>query len=584
MRTSPLKNYRFIIGAFAALMLVLLITSSNKATDFVSYQSDYETNLNYNQDIPLDSSAELPGNGQAVTANNGKSVPVREQPMNDAPVPAGQQAVNGAGAADPQMNTQPVQNEPGFINDQQTQNGNPDVNQAVQNQVGSAGTGPTSYQPIPNSCGKENKYVIMIDAGSTGSRIHIYEFDVCAKQPKLLRETFDEVKPGISNYIEEVDVAASSLVPLLNIAMKVIPESQRGCSPISVKATAGLKLLNPTVAKEITTSISNFLSTQYPFPVAKDGGVSIMDSSEEAAYTWVTANFLLGNIGYGTKIPTSAIFDLGSGSAQIVFEPTFPRRGKMAKGEHKYELTLGGQKYTLYQFSHLGYGLMEARKKINALVLKNFLNSKEGKSLHGSQHLTVPHPCITSQMHLVDQTVALSNGQTYHVDFIAMPGTLDSKYCKELADKVLNKEKICSKKPCSFNGVHQPSIDRTFNEFNDMYITSYFYDIISQLGMPSSFSLEELVELTDNVCQGPTRWNSVFSGFPSITYKLKSSSNLCMDLSYQTSLLQTGYDISLTRELKIARNISDSEINWCLGASLPLLDGKDWKCKVGQTA
>ena len=35
-----------------------------------------------------------------------------------------------------------------------------------------------------------------------------------------------------------------------------------------------------------------------------------MDGKDEGVYAWVTANYLLGNIGGKEKLPTAAVFDL----------------------------------------------------------------------------------------------------------------------------------------------------------------------------------------------------------------------------------------------------------------------------------
>jgi guanosine-diphosphatase len=86
-------------------------------------------------------------------------------------------------------------------------------------------------------------------------------------------------------------------------------------------------------------------------------------------------DYLLGKIGGPDKLPTVAVFDLGGGSTQIVFEPTFkaPSGGmpeKLAEGDHKYDLDFGGQKFTLYRHSHLGYGLMRTREAVHKAVVQ----------------------------------------------------------------------------------------------------------------------------------------------------------------------------------------------------------------------
>ena len=53
--------------------------------------------------------------------------------------------------------------------------------------------------------------------------------------------------------------------------------------------------------------------------------------------------------------------------------------------------------------------------------------------------------------------------------------------CRALAEKTLGKEKECTLAPCAFNGVHQPSLSRTFAR-EDVYLFSYFYDRTQPLG------------------------------------------------------------------------------------------------------
>ena len=69
----------------------------------------------------------------------------------------------------------------------------------------------------------------MIDAGSTGSRIHVYRFNNCGPTPELENEIFEqtEKKPGgsgLSSYKEDAEGAAKSLDPLMDVAMKNVPD------------------------------------------------------------------------------------------------------------------------------------------------------------------------------------------------------------------------------------------------------------------------------------------------------------------------------------------------------------------------
>ncbi|SCU97142.1 LADA_0H04720g1_1 [Lachancea dasiensis] len=515
---SIVRNYRFVIASLTAIMLILLLrTSSGSTREAVTLPSDSET-----------------------------------------------------------LNALPIQPTPGYIDDPNAKQKNPEVAEAVKDSLKSS---PGSEYSTSSPCNKDHQYVVMIDAGSTGSRVHVYEFDVCTQPPTLIHETFKMTKPGLSSFDNDDVGAAHSLDELLDEAVKAIPKDRQSCSPVAVKATAGLRKLGDLKSEKILKAVKKHLEDDYPFPVVEKDGVVVMSGEEEGVYAWITANFLLGNIGAGGKLPTAATFDLGGGSTQIVFEPTFPPNEVMLEGEHKYSLSFADQDYTLYQFSHLGYGLMEGRNKVNALLVETAI--KEGRMEKTDKTSKLTSPCLPPGSVAPNVKVALESGDEYQVTFSG-PTTAAGAQCRSLADKILKKDAACSSPPCSFNGIHQPSLVRTFKETNDLYVFSYFYDKTQPLGLPLSFTLQELADVARMVCNGEEVWESVFSGIEGSVAELKKEPLWCLDLTFQVSLLHTGYDIPLHRELRTAEKIADSELGWCLGASLPLLSGKDWKCNVSE--
>ncbi|KAK9478325.1 nucleoside phosphatase family-domain-containing protein [Lipomyces japonicus] len=423
------------------------------------------------------------------------------------------------------------------------------------------------------------QYALMVDAGSTGSRIHVYEFSNCQATPELVREVFEMTKPGLSSYPNDPQAAAESLDPLIEVAVREVPDDIKACTPIAVKATAGLRILGQAASEKILAAVRTHLETKYPFPVVAGDGVSIMDGKDEGVYAWITTNFLLGNIGSKEDIPTAAVFDLGGGSTQIVFEPTFPvsEAGvpeQMTHGDHKYDLNFGGRHFTLYQHSHLGYGLMEARKKVHQAVVQAALEKSE------TIPKTLVNPCLPPKM-IREVEVELSADKKVKVNMTG-PAEPSSSQCRFLTEKILQKEAACTVAPCSFNGVHQPSLSRTFAK-EDIFIFSYFFDRTYPLGMPHSFSLSELRDLTSRVCKGQPGWDS-FAAIPGALDELEDRPEWCLDLNFMVSILHSGYDIPLDREVKIAKKLKGNELGWCLGASLPLLDkgSAGWECKINQ--
>lgn len=445
-------------------------------------------------------------------------------------------------------------------------------------------------KPVSGAC-KESKFVVMIDAGSTGSRVHVYEFDTCKSPPALLKEEFKMLKPGLSSFDTDTIGAASSLDPLLEVALKTVPKSQQGCTPVAVKATAGLRLLGKEKSDAILAEVRKHLENDYPFAVVDGNGISIMDGKDEGVYAWITTNYLLGNIGTADKGSTAAVFDLGGGSTQIVFEPEFGNNERMVEGEHKYEFTFGDRDFTLYQFSHLGYGLMEGRNKVNSLIVSDHLAknaelsasklTSKSAAKEAKASVTLSSPCVPPEVVAENVMVQLGESEFYVVNFKGA-SVASGAQCRALSEKILNKDLECKQKPCSFNGVHQPLLTKAFHKDSDMFVFSYFYDRTNPLGFPSSFTMQELAELTNVVCHGSKLWTDVLLN--DHIKELAEEPQWCLDLSFITAMLHTGYDIPLHRELKTAKTIDNNELGWCLGASLPLLEPKTggWKCRLEQ--
>ncbi|RYP01153.1 hypothetical protein DL764_006276 [Monosporascus ibericus] len=436
------------------------------------------------------------------------------------------------------------------------------------------------------------QYVLMIDAGSTGSRIHVYKFNNCGPTPELESEEFKMTEKsvgGLSKYKDDPLAAAKTLDPLMAVAMQTVPDKLKGCSPVAVKATAGLRMIGFDAAEKILETVRSHLENDYPFPVVskEENGVAIMDGSDEGVYAWVTTNYLLGKIGGPDDSPTAAVFDLGGGSTQIVFEPTFKKAAaggmpeKLAEGDHKYELSFGGRDFELYQHSHLGYGLMAARNSIHQILLQDLYSKNKDKSFMSKPIL---NPCINAgQTDIVkvklDEDSPLGSGE---VELnMTGPATPAPAQCRALAERILAKDAECKLAPCSFNGVHQPSLAKTFAT-EDVYIFSYFFDRTKPLGMPDSFTLRELHDLTSTVCNGEEAWD-VFSTVPGALEELQDRGEHCLDLNFMLALLHTGYEMPIEREVKIAKKIKGNELGWCLGASLPLLSkGSGWSCKISE--
>lgn len=241
-------------------------------------------------------------------------------------------------------------------------------------------------------CRAEQKHGIVFDAGSSGTRIHVYTWDSDASQPfKLISDDLLKIKPGalplaptrawwwcaraptalhpsvrtgLSSFRDDTAAAGASLNELLTYAYGKIPEEKRSQTPAYLMATAGLRLVGEQKTKEIFQSVCNTLVSS-PF-IFKCEWATLMSGFDEGLYGWVTVNYLKHTLDKGSST-TLGIIDLGGGSVQIVFEPS---KADKVPADMKRALPLAGGTKTVYVKSHLGYGLDEARKSIAAVAAK----------------------------------------------------------------------------------------------------------------------------------------------------------------------------------------------------------------------
>jgi guanosine-diphosphatase len=281
------------------------------------------------------------------------------------------------------------------------------------------------------------QWALMIDAGSTGSRIHIYKFNNCGASPEYEYEVFRQTNPGLSSYAGQPLDAAQSLDILLDEAVKVVPTALQSCTPVAVKATAGLRLLGAAESEAILAAVRHRLHEKYPFSLQDSDGVVIMDGKDEGVFAWITVNYLMNTIRVDTPrdTPTYAVLDLGGASTQIVFEPVFDSArpdAALEEGEHKYELAFGGKKRVLYQHSYLGYGLMRARKSVHRLV--DFMSSFQPQAPGG-----IANPCLAKG---TSRTVEVEDEKLNETRNVTMTGVDVGSYeaCNRVMELVMAKD------------------------------------------------------------------------------------------------------------------------------------------------
>lgn len=361
------------------------------------------------------------------------------------------------------------------------------------------------------ACPKDGtRYGIMMDAGSTGSRTHVFEFKYHSDGRKeLVREVFEQLKPGLSAYPDDPQAAANSLKPLMEIAVKEIPIRYQSCTPVAIKATAGLRLIGKAKSEAILAAVDALFRT-YPFQVGKDAAV-VMDGKDEGPYAWLTINFLLGVL--DGKSQTNAIFDLGGGSTQVVFIPDDVSTLDKAPKENVLEVAFAGNTYKLYTQSYLGLGLKEAGKTLRKKDEEKVCENDKDKS------------------------------------------TQDYNKCHSLVQGILKSTEACKYDTCGMRGAFQPPLLPSFK--GDLYIFSYFYDRIENW-LPSNgkTTVGKFNEVGTGICSNDEKFAEHNKG------------SMCMDLAFEHALMSSGYSLPEDRTVLVKKKINDVETAWPLGAML----------------
>ena len=368
---------------------------------------------------------------------------------------------------------------------------------------------------VLNFLGLEHKvHAVVIDAGSTGSRVLAFTFkkDFISNELKLQDELWKQVKPGLSSFAQDPVKAGESIQELLNAAKERIPDRYWSQTPITLKATAGLRLLPKDQSEAIIAQVRTVLEKSGFKP--DKNLIEIMNPMEEGLYAWFTVNYLLGSFAPNKDIWTSAAsLDLGGGSTQITFAPkTFPVAGIEGRKHFIHQVDiLEGQPLDVYSHSYLGLGLMAAREAIFKKSLKS--------------------TCITSSQALKFNF----HGQEYVVSKGDNAG-LDA--CLSTVQAVIKD-----------NDVHQP-VDISNR---DIVAFSYFYDLAVEAGLISGYQGQVLVQDYKNAA--------------SKACLSSEESYACLDLSFVYGLLSDGYGLPDSKLIKLYKKINGHEASWALGVA-----------------
>jgi len=401
------------------------------------------------------------------------------------------------------------------------------------------------------------RYGVILDAGSSGTRVHVYRWLNSAKaiekadSVKLhslpaLRTKSDwtlKIKPGVSTFGDHpADVGVDHLQKLLDHALDVVPEDQVEDTPLFLMATAGVRLLEPMKQSALLGEICSYAQTYTKFSLPDCGlHIQVIPGETEGLYGWIAANYLLGGFdaptehNHGKGHHTYGFLDMGGASAQIAFAPNATEAEKHANDLKLLRMrTLDGKpsEYKVFTTTWLGFGVNQARERyVQALMDATYTH----------EAMELPDPCLPSglQTTLKGEEVEKSTGKEP-----ILHGTGRFEECVAQTYPLLDKEAPCLDQPCLLHGQHVPAIDFDVNHF--VGVSEYWHTTHSVFKMDDkSYDLATYQQLVVDFCS--EEWEDIKGNVLSHKWgkkvDAKTAQEVCFKASWLINMLHAGIGI-----------------------------------------
>ncbi|NXF12964.1 ENTP4 diphosphohydrolase, partial [Smithornis capensis] len=444
-------------------------------------------------------------------------------------------------------------------------------------------------------------YGIVVDCGSSGSRIFVYCWprhngnphdllDIKQMRDRNRKPVVMKIKPGISEFASSPEKVSDYISPLLSFAAEHVPRSKHKETPLYILCTAGMRILPEGQQKAILEDLLTDIPVQFDF-LFSDSHAEVISGKQEGVYAWIGINFVLGRFEHTddedeplvqVHIPgsesqdsifrkrTVGILDMGGVSTQIAYEVpktvsfASPQQEEVAKNLLA-EFNLGCDAhqtehvYRVYVATFLGFGGNAARQRYEdslgtSTVLRNRLL---GQQTGLSPESPLLDPCLP----LDAQDEIQHNGQLLH-----LRGTGDFSLCREMIQPFMNKT---NETQTSLNGVYQPAVHFQNSEFYGF--SEFYYCTEDVLRMGGDYNAAKFTKAAKDYCA--TQWPVLRERFDRGLYAshadLHRLKYQCFKSAWMYEVFHSGFSFPVTySHLKTALQVYDKEVQWTLGAIL----------------
>ncbi|KAL2549803.1 putative apyrase 7 [Forsythia ovata] len=428
-----------------------------------------------------------------------------------------------------------------------------------------------------------SKFYVVIDCGSTGTRVYVYQASVKHNKDgnlpillKSLPEDFHkkagskswraynrmETEPGFDKLVHNMSGLREAIEPLVQWAKKQIPVKSHKNTSLFLYATAGLRRLPSSDSEWLLNNAWSILKSS-PF-LCKREWVKIITGMEEAYYGWIALNYHTCVLGAMPKKDTFGALDLGGSSLQVTFES---KEG--AHDKTSLKLSIGPVHHHLRAYSLSGYGLNDAFDRSVAHLLKRLPQVTNTDLVSGK--VKIKHPCLQSgykEQYMCSHCASVHRegestigGKEMGKGFraaIQLIGTSKWEECSALAKVAVNLSEWsdltpgidCKLQPCAL----ADDLPRPFGHF---YAMSGFYVVYRFFNLTPDAPLDDVLEKGREFCE--KSWDVAKISVPPQPF----IEQYCFRAPYAVLLLREGLHIPDDHVI-----IGSGSITWTLGIAL----------------
>ena len=298
-------------------------------------------------------------------------------------------------------------------------------------------------------------YGIVIDCGSSGSRVFVYKWDpleiqqsvdktfkqVTVPQDKILlhggkscREiecpVVKKVEPGISRFVKEPEKAADQIEQLVSFADFFIPKDKKKTTVLYIYATAGMRMAHKSERNNILRGIRHRISINFKEFILENP--EMISGETEGLYAWLAINSIKGTL--CPKIPNPFNAENALAKNSIKFRSNSLAREEALRAEQNAVKNYQNPKIKAVAVMDMGGGSMQIVIPMNETQTKamraRFANSSDVHASSLNSHIKeiTYLPCQNQKLNVFIKTwlgLGANTARQRYEDFLLKDGEVD---------------------------------------------------------------------------------------------------------------------------------------------------------------